>query len=214
MNLNDRYRPISDISEHELTSLIGNQQENQWIDFKQEYPLNGSKNRYRREICKDVTAMANAEGGYILIGVETTGELATGFCSVVDSERVAESINSVCLDLIDRRVRGLEVMPRSLKYNGNNITLVIVHVPPSNVRPHGILWDNTIQFVRRYGSHTRAYRMTDLGDDFSARQLPSGIREIHDKLDHISSNALGQRDINDLIDLIERRFEEVLRRPS
>ena len=214
MNLDDRYRRISDIPEQELAGLIRNQEENQWIEFKQEYPLTGSRKRERREICKDVTAMANADGGYILIGVEATAELATGFRSVVEPARVAESINSVCLDSIDPRIRGLEVKPRSLTCNGNDIMLVIVHIPPSEVRPHSILWENAIQFVRRYGSHTREYRMTDLGDDFSARQLPSGIRELHDKLDNLSDSALGQRDIANLIDSIERRFEEVLRRLS
>ena len=34
MKLDDCYRPISDISEQELTGLIGNQEENQWIEFK------------------------------------------------------------------------------------------------------------------------------------------------------------------------------------
>ncbi len=214
MNFDDCYRLIADIPDQELAGLIGNQEENQWIEFKREYPLSGSRIKLRREICKDVTAMANSEGGYILIGVDATDELATGFCSVGEPERVAESINSICLDFIDPRIRGLEVKPRSITCNGNDITLVIIHIPPSEVRPHSILLENAIQFVRRYGNHTREYRMTDLRDDFSARQLPSGIRELHDKLDNLSGSALGQRDIADLIGLFERRFDEVLRRLS
>ncbi len=67
-------KPISEITDQDLKKLIGRQEENLWIDFKEEH-YQGYKTHheiyiYRREICKDVTAMANAEGGYILIGVD------------------------------------------------------------------------------------------------------------------------------------------------
>ena len=63
-------RRISEITDQELIDLIGNQEENLWIDSKQKHyyqdPNDLEKHKY--EICKDVTAMANAEGGYILEG--------------------------------------------------------------------------------------------------------------------------------------------------
>jgi predicted HTH transcriptional regulator len=69
------HRPISEITDHDLINLLGDQEENLWIDFKkghyEGYRTDGEK--YKREICKDVTAMANAEGGYILIGVKEIG---------------------------------------------------------------------------------------------------------------------------------------------
>ena len=65
-------KPISEINDQDLIDLIGNQEEDLWIDFKEQH-YHGYKNNpeiYKREICKDVTAMANAEGGYIIVGVD------------------------------------------------------------------------------------------------------------------------------------------------
>lgn len=208
-------RSISKITDQELRDLVNNnREENQWIEFKREYP-NSSRKKFQREICKDVTAMANADGGYIFIGVdEKLPGPPSGFFSVDEAKKLAQSINDICLDSIERRIRGMEVEPRCLKWDESKITLVIVHIPPSNSKPQGIIWDNSIQFVRRYGSHTKQYRISDLGDDFSARQLPPGIRELHDKLDAISSNALGQPDLVKLADSIEQRFQEAIGRLS
>ena len=51
-------RPISEIKDQDLMDLIGNQEENLWVDFKERhyegYRTDGEK--YKREICKDVTA--------------------------------------------------------------------------------------------------------------------------------------------------------------
>ena len=65
-------RRISEITDQELKNFIGNQEENQWIEFKREdyHHDPNDPEKHKREICKDVTAMANAEGGYILIGVQ------------------------------------------------------------------------------------------------------------------------------------------------
>ena len=53
------HRPISEIKDQDLMDLIGNQEENLWIDFKEGhyegYRTDGEK--YKREICKDVTAI-------------------------------------------------------------------------------------------------------------------------------------------------------------
>lgn len=57
-------RHISELTDQNFINLIGNQTENLWIEFKRQSYQQHKNNRdeYRREICKDVTAMANAEG--------------------------------------------------------------------------------------------------------------------------------------------------------
>ena len=74
-------RRISEITDQELKNLIGNQEENLWIDFKQQdyHRDPNDLEKHKREICKDVTAMANAEGGYILIGVREKKKVAQDF---------------------------------------------------------------------------------------------------------------------------------------
>ena len=219
-------RRISEITDQELTSLIGYQEENQWIDFKlKDYHRDpNDREKHKREICKDITAMANAEGGYILIGVQETNRLANGFFTVDDSDRIVEHINSVCLQSIDPRIQNLEVKPRSFEWNGTSITIVIVHIPPSDLRPHSFAWKNSTQFVRRYGDHVREYPISELSEAFSVRRYPAIIGQINDKLNAMLRNtrrdrrnsmspeddALEQEEVPDLLHLMKLRFENAV----
>ena len=190
MNLDDCSRPISDITDQELKDLIGNQEENQWIDFKQKdyHQDPDDPERHIREICKDVTAMANAEDGYIFIGVDEKNGLAQGFFNVDNPKRVVQSIRGICLRRIDPPIRNLQVAERPIEWDGKGITLVIVHIPPSDFRPHGFKPNGSTNFVKRYGTDTSEYPMTDLAVDFSAHHVPPVIHEINEKLDAISRN--------------------------
>ena len=87
------------------------QEENLWIDFKQQdydKDRKGPEKR-RHEICKDVTAMANADGGYIFIGVHEEGKIAQDFFTISDAATVAQSIKDICLQYIDPPIPNLEV---------------------------------------------------------------------------------------------------------
>ena len=183
-------RRISEITDRQLTDLIGHQEENLWIEFKRkEYHRDSNdKEKHKREICKDVTAMANAEGGYIFIGVQEEGGIARGFFTVDKPERVAQSIRGICLRRIDPPIRNLQVAERPIEWDGKGITLVIVHVPPSDFRPHGFKPNGSTNFVKRYGTDISEYPVIDLAVDFSARHMPPVIHEINEKLDAISRN--------------------------
>ena len=218
--------PISEITDQELKNFIGNQEENQWIEFKRkDYHRDpNDPEKHKREICKDVTAMANAEGGYIFIGVQEKDKIAQGFFTIDNPDKIVESINSVCLESIDPRIQNLEVQTRSLKWNGRNITLVIIHIPPSDLRPHSFVWKNFTHFVKRYGDQIREYPMSELVEAFSARHYPPILGQIHAQLDAILRNtqqnrrssmspqedALEQQRIGDLLHLMKLRFEEVI----
>ena len=71
-----------------------------------------------------------------------------------------------------------------------DVTLVILHIPPSDYIPHGFRSQGSINFVKRYGADTREYPMTDLGRDLPARHVPPIIHEINEKLDTINRNIL------------------------
>ena len=192
MNLDDCSRRIEDIPDQELKDLIGKQRENQHIDFKLKYDRRDPKNQeqYKWEICKDVTAMANSGGGYILIGVRETNEVAQDFCTVRGFAAIVKSISGVCRHRIDSPIQDFEVEEPSFKWDDKDITLVILHIPPSDYIPHGFRSQGSINFVKRYGADTREYPMTDLGRDLSARHVPPIIHEINEKLDTINRNIL------------------------
>ncbi|MDE0315085.1 MAG: ATP-binding protein [Candidatus Poribacteria bacterium] len=219
-------RKISEITPQELIDLIGSQEENLWIDFKQQdyHKDPNDCEKYKREICKDVTAMANAEGGYIIIGISEKNKLAQGFFTVPDAANLVKRINGICLQYIDPRIPNFEVEPYSLKWENKDIELVIVHIPPSEIRPHRFIWGGSSNFVKRYGDNTREYPMSELGEAFSVRHYPPIIGSIDRKLDTISRNMevdrrnsmtpeddpLEQVEVRDLLHLMKLRFDETI----
>ena len=190
MNLDDCSRRISEITDQQLTDLIGNQEENLWIDFKQQnyHRDPNDQEKHKREICKDVTAMANAEGGYIFIGIQEESGIAQGFFTVDKPEEIVKDVSNVCRQSIEPAIQHLDVKTRPLEWNGKEVTLVIIHIPPSDLRPHAFKWKGSINFVRRYEDHTTEYPMSELGLALAARHMPPVIYEINEKLDAISRN--------------------------
>ena len=52
------------------------------------------------------------------------------------------------------------------------MTVVLVHIPPSDQRPHGFDWDDETRFVKRYGAQVRRMPVLELGQLFSVRFFP------------------------------------------
>ena len=219
-------RRISEITSQELIDLIGNQEENSWIDFKQQdyHRDPNDLEKHKREICKDVTAMANAEGGYILIGVSEANKIAQGFFTIDDTANTAQRINDVCLQNVDPRIPNLEVEPYSLKWDNKDIELVIIHIPPSEMRPHSFKWGGATNFVKRYGDVTREFPVSELIQDLLVRYQPPIISQIESQLSFILRNtqmdrrdsispqddALRVEEVDNLLHLMKLRFEEAI----
>ena len=219
-------RRISEIDPQEIINLIGIQEENLWIDFKQQdyHRDPNDLEKHKREICKDVTAMANAEGGYILIGVREESKVAQDFFPVDDAVNVAQSINGICLQNINPRVPNLEVEPYLLQWENRNIDLVVIHVPPSEMRPHSFIWKNSTNFVKRYNDVTREFPISELIQDLLVRYQPPIIGQINNQLTAISRhiqvdrrNSISPRDdpleqveVENLFHLMKLRFDETI----
>ena len=182
-------KPIAEITDNDLTNLIRNQEENLWIDFKKQH-YHGYKTDheiYKREICKDVSAMANAEEGYILIGVDEENKIAQGFVDIPDSESKAQSIYNICHQHIVPRITKLEVKPYKLGFLEKEYNLIIVHIPFSEIRPHGFASNGTLNFVKRYGDTTREFQMLEFIPELLARHPLPFMDDISGRLDRIES---------------------------
>ena len=216
-------RPTSHITDQELKDLIGKQEENLWVDFKQQdyHKDNTDPDKHKREICKDVTAMANAEGGYILIGVREEKKIAQDFFTIENAANVAKSINNICLQNIDPRIPNFEVEPYSLKWKNRDIELVIIHIPSSGMRPHSFKWKNSTNFVKRYGDVTREFPISELIQDLLIRYQPPITPQMEAKLDTILRNMdvdrrnsltpeddpLEQVEVGNLLHIMKLRFD-------
>ena len=221
----DNHR-ISEITPQELIDLIGNQEENLWIDFKQQdyHRDSTDPDKHQREICKDVTAMANADGGYILIGVQEENKIAQDFFTVDNAASIAQSINAICLQYIDPRIPNLEVEPYSLTWQNRDIELVIIRIPVSGMQPHSFKWKNSTNFVKRYGDVIREFPVSELIQGLLVNYNPPIMSQIESQLGSIlrstqrkrrssisaQDNALDAKEEGELIRIMELRFNEAI----
>ncbi len=125
-------QPTNQIMPADLKRLIDDSvQEGIHLDYKRE--------PYRRtpggtkELIKDVCAFANAEGGYIIIGIEEDGNRnPVKFISIDDPELHRTSIIDRCLARIEERLPFLDV--GIVDVDGSS--LLIIHIPESGRKPH------------------------------------------------------------------------------
>ena len=163
-------KPLAEVTEADLQSLVVNEvRERQTLDFKRDvYPRHDEG---RREMLRDVSAMANAYGGEILLGVGESGEgVATDIVGIGEGEREAQSIISSCLSNLDERIRGLAsyLVPLS---NGRHV--VIVQVPSSLRAPHMVTHKGLNQFWMRHDRQKSPMSTDEIRETCLRTDLPS-----------------------------------------
>src|SRR4051794_39376212 len=140
---------IASVSSFEIETLQTRAiREGPQIDYKQDLlPLNDSK---KFELLKDVSAMANAEGGVIVFGVKQDTSGAPAGMLGLDIENIDELHNRIDLilnDNLDEQIPGLQhrAVPRT---DGKHY--YVIQVPTSYLAPHMITMPSTKpRFYRR-----------------------------------------------------------------
>lgn len=168
-------RPTRDIVVDELRRLITDHAvEDQHLDYKQE-PYS-STDAGAKELIKDVTAFANADGGYIIIGVAEDGERrAARFVNVQDAEVVRRSILDRCLAKIDPRP---ELDAGAFQVDGS--TMLVVHVPESGRKPHCARPDAEHHyFWRRYEDGVKLMSPAEIRECFEGDTVHRQLAGIH-----------------------------------
>ncbi len=145
-------RPFNSLDENNLRDLVDVRRvrEHIHLDYKEESYDHGHTGTV--EMLADVTAMANAQGGYILIGVEEDKTEPDGtpkqIIGIENGDTEATWIQSVCLSSIDEKITGLRVRDILLT---NGRSCVIIQVPNSVRKPHMIVHKGHRSFRIRHG---------------------------------------------------------------
>jgi hypothetical protein len=106
-----------------------------------------------REMLRDISALANAEGGYLVMGIEEDiAGRAIGISLIDEPLKRIQAINQACLDGIEERIPGLEVKAYEAGFNQG---IIVIRVPPSDQRPHMVVREHRTDFFCRYGTDKR-----------------------------------------------------------
>jgi hypothetical protein len=105
------------------------------LDYKQSAALDKSEGK-KREISKDVSALANSAGGIILYGMVENGHVPTRLDSGSDPNVISkEWLEQVINSNIQRRIDGVRINPIPLTHSAGQVAYV-VSVPQSMSAPH------------------------------------------------------------------------------
>lgn len=140
------------------------------FDMKRVVPdLKADKSK--QEVAKDIAAMANSGGGWIIYGV---GEGATGIAGSIHpcewEAKEEQQMLTIAYTKIDPPVVGLEFNKISCGENSGGKYLVLMHIPDSADAPHFARAEkNNFSAPRRNGPHTNPMTYRDIERGFRER---------------------------------------------
>lgn len=178
-------KPISQLTEEDIKTLVDNhERESSILEYKQE--IYGTDHE-KKEISKDVSAMANAEGGYLIIGIqETDGQASsiTGTSKVIGRQPVEVWIENVLIANVRPKI---SINPKVIVLTSNpDRVLVVIHVPQSPRRPHMVIAEG------RNAYYTRHNYQATYADEHEVRSMFSESKIIGEEMEKF----LASRNLN------------------
>jgi hypothetical protein len=185
-------KPTRQITADDIRRLLDEHvPEDRHLDYKQAtYP---STDAGTKELLKDVTAFANTDGGYIIIGISEGGEgRPTAFVNVENAEVVRRSIIDRCMEKIAPR---LEFDVGTIEVDGSNV--VIVHVPESDRKPHCSRPDAEHHyFWRRYEDGNKLMTIAEIRECLEGDRVERQLAELQRELSSMRREATVTRELS------------------
>jgi hypothetical protein len=159
-------KSLEQLTTADLQGLIGDGvHENVALEFKRQ--MYGGVDAEIREMLRDVSAIANAEGGAIVIGMEEDHEgRAAKLVPVGDAEAQASRIVSSCLANIAERIPGFRA--RHIGEAGQQA--IVVRIPRSYRRPHMITFGGATDFWVRHDRQKSRMSIAEIRAALSATE--------------------------------------------
>lgn len=181
-----QYTSLDDITAETLAALIGTQGETKRLEYKAILP--GKTDEDRAEFLKDVSALANTDGGDIVYGMAENQGIASAFV-LIENGRLDTEINRLRQILnngVRPRIPGVEIFPVEIEAGRS---VVVVHVPASHIGPHQVTAMNSFRFHARHANGTYPLEVDELRDKILRQaSLPERMREFrHSRVELIRS---------------------------
>lgn len=197
-----RTKPFRDITLADVEALIARGiAEGQELEYKQELDLS---ERGKIEFLKDVSAMANADGGTIVYGV-IEGESDTRGIPVriaglrIDPDAVGLALANLISDGLDERLSG--VLQRTLPL-GDGTHVHVVRIPSSPLAPHMIsLRTSGPRFYLRSNAANIPMNMRQVKEavmrrssafERAAELVQQRLETLRERAEHRTQDAYGQ----------------------
>lgn len=156
------------------------------------------KPKDKAELAKDVSALANSAGGYIVIGVEEKRgkpvHPPTGLSRILDGHKVEEWIGQVVASNISPRA---PVTIRPIDHGTDpDKCLVVIHVSVSPRAPHMVTAKGDNRYYRRYFKRQQFESLP--AEEYEVRELFHRSTRMRDEVQALlGSRGFGRLDVGD-----------------
>ena len=143
-------KPMSELTFEDIQALVDNEEpESVTLEYKRQIDTSP---RGKKELAKDVSAMANSQGGHLIIGLaekDHRPELADHFVDrMLGQQKVEEWLDQVLNSNIQQRVI-VHIKPVPVPGKPEEC-VVVLHVPPSPRVPHMVTAQNHNRYYVRH----------------------------------------------------------------
>ena len=156
-------------SEKDLQELIKNKiGESTTLEYKS---LDSLKDN--AEIAKDVSAMANSEGGMIIYGIKENDNRYPQEIEWSSDKGLKDKIDQILSSRINRKIEGCEIQEIPSNENKEKF-VIIVNIPRSDLAPHQANMNAEVKkYYRRSNSRVREMEQGEIEDLFFKRKRPN-----------------------------------------
>lgn len=126
-------RDISELEYKDIEDLVSHrkQQEGQHLDYKAN--LNTNLDKAKDDLAKDLSAFANASGGYLILGVDNELNII-GISPIVQNKPIAEWINQIISTNTEPAIAYRD--PKVISIPDSEKVIVVIQVLESVRKPH------------------------------------------------------------------------------
>src|ERR1022692_4123119 len=167
--------PLDEITVEVLNGLIGTESEGKRLEFKSTVPGKGEDEK--AEFLKDVSALANSDGGDIIYGMAEVKGIASALLPVDTSYLDAEMLrlNQILDGGIRPRIPGVEMRPITIEPTKS---VLLVRIPLSHLGPHQVTAGQSYRFHGRNAAGTYPIEIDELRDIILRHaSLPEQMRD-------------------------------------
>lgn len=212
-------KKFEDITSQDIDALIElSISESQKLEFKQSVWGRGDEDI--REMLRDITSMANAYGGYILIGLKENSEtgIAQEVESIINADDEKDRIFSSCLANIEPRIIGLDIKTIEIDEE-NKILLMKI---PNSLNLHIITFRGLYQFWKRHDRQKTRMTVDEIKDSFFVNhsydeskkdfidKRDKDIKEIINNKPFFILGAIPQKINNEAVNIFDEEIKNIL----
>lgn len=169
--------PLHEIAENHLQSLVLlHVPESVHIEYKIELKMNTDKEK--RELCKDISALANSQGGYLVFGIAETNGIPTSIPGIQFDEAAKQQLFQILTSGISQRVQNL--FDREVPLC-NGLKVLILKIEPDG-HLHQVKYNDN-RYYKRTGTITITMESSDVETFFRSTGPSTRKKEVQEIID-------------------------------